>query len=488
LKFEKYEKAEFFSFFFIPLQAQSETISDLLSGTLYGRAILMKTLTKFLGGYIFFSLAFAISTTTTVIAADFYGQATTPSHSESVIAIPEVSNKLRREAGLIIAEEGEESSSGSRGRFAFKSGQSGFAAFSKSRGRFAFKPGESGFAAFSKSRGRFAFKPGESGFAAFSKSRGRFAFKTGESGFAAFSKSRGRFAFKPGESGFAAFSKSRGRFAFKPGQSGFAAFSKSRGRFAFKTGQSGFAAFSKSRGRFAFKRGESGFAAFSKSRGEAPTFENTDQNADSAEALEQPPSKIKFPVIVAPLTPSNRVGLTMTDQPSLFWYLSYWWKGDIEVTLNEFGASEPLIEDTIQPSDCHKHPIHDDLICQLRLADYDVHLKPNKDYEWFIYIVMDAEQRTSDWLASAFIRYTEPSPQLIRRLKQSPPEQQYQVYKEEGFWYDAVNHLVAQIDKQPSNLARRKQLSDWIVQEKMLNVAEFIVEGCEKCFFEIDVE
>ena len=448
----------------------------------------MKTRTKLLGGYIFVSLALAISTTTAVIAADFYAQATAPSHSESVIPIPDVSNKLRREAGLIIAEDGEESASGSRGRFAFKKGKAGFAAFSKSRGRFAFKKGKAGFAAFSKSRGRFAFKKGKAGFAAFSKSRGRFSFKKGKAGFAAFSKSRGRFAFKKGKAGFAAFSKSRGRFSFKKGKAGFAAFSKSRGRFAFKKGKAGFAAFSKSRGRFAFKRGKAGFAAFSKSRGEAPTFENTDPNAESTEALEQQSSKIEFPVVVAPLTPSDSVGLTMTDQPSLTWYLSYWWKGDLEVTLNEFGASEPLIEDTIQLSDCNKHPIHDDLVCHLRLADYDVHLKPNKDYEWFIYIVMDSEQRTSDWLASAFIRYTEPSPQLIRRLKQSPPEQQYQVYKTEGFWYDAVAHLAAQIEKQPSNQALRKHFSDWIEQEKMLNVAEFIVEGCEKCFFEIDAE
>jgi|GEM_PF-994266 len=386
----------------------------------------MKTLTILLGRCI---LAFALLTTTTVIAADFSERATGQYHSQSVIPIPDISKKMRREAGPVVAEvDEEESSSGSRGRFSFKRGKSGFAAFSQSRGRFSFKRGKSGFAAFSQSRGRFSFKRGKSGFAAFSQSRGRFAFKRGKSGFAAFSQSRGRFA---------------------------------------------------------FKRGKSGFAAFSQSRGSEQTLKKTVQNADKTEAL---PTKIRLPLIIAPLTPQRSLGLTMTDQPTLYWYMSYWWEGDLEFSLNEFGASEPIIEYTVQRNDCNKHPIQDDLICQLRLADSDVRLKPNKDYEWFVFIVMDPEQRTSDWLASAFLHYTKPSTRLTSRLEQTPLSQRYQVYKENGFWYDALDNLGVQIEKQPNNNALRKKLKVLIEQEKMLNVAEFLEEGCEECYHEIDID
>lgn len=310
----------------------------------------MKTLTILLGRCI---LAFALLTTTTVIAADFSERATGQYHSQSVIPIPDISKKMRREAGPVVAEvDEEESSSGSRGRFSFK-------------------------------------------------------------------------------------------------------------------------------------RGKSGFAAFSQSRGSEQTLKKTVQNADKTEAL---PTKIRLPLIIAPLTPQRSLGLTMTDQPTLYWYMSYWWEGDLEFSLNEFGASEPIIEYTVQRNDCNKHPIQDDLICQLRLADSDVRLKPNKDYEWFVFIVMDPEQRTSDWLASAFLHYTKPSTRLTSRLEQTPLSQRYQVYKENGFWYDALDNLGVQIEKQPNNNALRKKLKVLIEQEKMLNVAEFLEEGCEECYHEIDID
>jgi len=426
---------------------------------------------------------FSIAYTTSVVAAG----------SQSIIPIPDISNKLRREAGPIVDKvDGEESSSGSRGRFAFKKGKAGFAAFSNSRGRFAFKKGKAGFAAFSNSRGRFAFKKGKAGFAAFSNSRGRFAFKKGKAGFAAFSNSRGRFAFKKGKAGFAAFSNSRGRFAFKKGKAGFAAFSNSRGRFAFKKGKSGFAAFSNSRGRFAFKKGKSGFAAFSNSRGANQTFKD---GADQTEASIETPTKIRLPLLIAPLTPQSGAGLSMTDQPNLYWYMSYWWAGDLAFTLNEFGTDEPIIEDSIRRSDCKKYPDEgkdegkDDLICHLRLADYGVSLEPNKDYEWFVFIVMDPEQRTSDWLSSAFVRYTKPSGQLTNRLNSTPLEQRFSIYKENNFWYDAIDNLAVRIEQQPKSKSDlRKELKGLIEQEKMLNVAEFLFEGCEGCYHELGVE
>jgi hypothetical protein len=277
--------------------------------------------------------------------------------------------------------------------------------------------------------------------------------------------------------------------------------SGSRGRFAFKKGKAGFAAFSKSRGRFAFKKGKAGFAAFSKSRGQNQTEPSIEM-----------PTKIRLPLVIAPLTPQNGLGLSMTAQPNLYWYMSYWWEGDLAFTLNEFGNEfgtgepVPVIEDSIRRSDCQKYPdeanegkdAKDDLICHLRLADYGVRLEPNKDYEWFVFIVMDPEQRTSDWLSSAFVRYTQPSGQLTRRLNSTPLAQRFSIYKENDFWYDAINNLVVQIEainnlaipieQQPKNKALREKLKYWIEQEKMLNVAEFLVEGCAGCFHELGVE
>ena len=352
----------------------------------------MKLLIIFVSHCIF--VLAMLSNASTVIAADCQSTPTEP--CQSVIPIPPISKKLRREAGIVIDDEGDddaegaETSSGNRGRFAFKA-----------------------------NRGRFAFKA----------NRGRFAFKA----------NRGRFAFKA----------NRGRFAFKA----------NRGRFAFKA----------NRGRFAFKANRGSEVAL------------------KTETQKQKQETIRLPLTIAPLVPQSP-GLTVTDQPTLYWYMSYWWKGDIELTLNEFGASEPVIEHLIKRSDCDEN-INDDLICHLRLVDYDVHLKPDKDYEWFIFIVMDPEQRTSDWLASGFIRYTKPSKQLTESLKLSSLEQQYQVYKQKVLWYDAIDYLSVQIVKSHNNQALRKELATWIKQVEMPLVADYLEIGCkEDCYYEIDVE
>ena len=316
----------------------------------------MKLLIIFVSHCIF--VLAMLSNASTVIAADCQSTPTEP--CQSVIPIPPISKKLRREAGIVIDDEGDddaegaETSSGNRGRFAFKA-----------------------------NRGRFAFKA------------------------------------------------NRGRFAFKANRGS---------EVALKT-----------------------------------------------ETQKQKQETIRLPLTIAPLVPQSP-GLTVTDQPTLYWYMSYWWKGDIELTLNEFGASEPVIEHLIKRSDCDEN-INDDLICHLRLVDYDVHLKPDKDYEWFIFIVMDPEQRTSDWLASGFIRYTKPSKQLTESLKLSSLEQQYQVYKQKVLWYDAIDYLSVQIVKSHNNQALRKELATWIKQVEMPLVADYLEIGCkEDCYYEIDVE
>jgi hypothetical protein len=149
------------------------------------------------------------------------------------------------------------------------------------------------------------------------------------------------------------------------------------------------------------------------------------------------------------------------------------WDGNIEFTLNEVGAIEPILELNIGlpiNRDVHKAGMH-----HLRLADYDIHLKPAQEYEWFVAIVPDPEQRSGDLLASGTIRYVEPTAKLTRRLSQTPPEQWYKVYADEGIWYEAIVNLCEQIEKQPKNkelLMVRANLSRQVAMPKVAHYDE----------------
>ena len=285
---------------------------------------------------------------------------------------------------------------------------------------------------------------------------------------------------KVGRAGLVAFKRKVGRaglvaFKRKVGRAGLVAFKR-------KVGRAGLVAFKRKVGRaglVAFKRkvGRAGLADFKREVG--PETENITVSKRKTE-------KIKLPAIIAPLAPQSTTGLTVTAQPTLYWYMSSEWQYEMGFTLNEFGASEPLLERNIQQeTQCQPH-LQGDFICHLNLADYNVQLQPNREYEWFIFIVFDVEQRTSDWLASAAIRYELPSKPLS--LEQTSALSRYRGYQSTGFWYDDLAQLMTPIQNQPPNATFLTAADHLLEQEQMSIVAEYLQKGCQECYYEIEVE
>ncbi|MCP4700093.1 MAG: DUF928 domain-containing protein [Gammaproteobacteria bacterium] len=187
--------------------------------------------------------------------------------------------------------------------------------------------------------------------------------------------------------------------------------------------------------------------------------ERTEQEAEES---------MSFPKLIAPLAPQH-TGFTITPRPVLYWYFSEPWAGEIEFTLNEVDADKPLFRAYLPPpshSGRHAAGIH-----RLRLSDHGVRLTQNIEYEWFVAIVPDSEQRSGDLLASGTIRHFRPSGALTERLNKTPENRRHVVYAEEGIWYDAIDLLSSRIDKHPENKALRKQRAALSKQVKMSKVA-----------------
>jgi hypothetical protein len=150
---------------------------------------------------------------------------------------------------------------------------------------------------------------------------------------------------------------------------------------------------------------------------------------------------------MAPLA-SEHTGLTTNLQPVLQWYISGPWDGEIEFSLNIVKAIEPVLETKLKgPSE--------EGIYQVRLADYGVSLKPGLEYEWFLAIVTEPEERSGDFLASATIRYVEPSDKLFAQLVKTEKSRRYYVYASEGYWYDAIESVSRLIDEKSDDSVLR---------------------------------
>ena len=175
-----------------------------------------------------------------------------------------------------------------------------------------------------------------------------------------------------------------------------------------------------------------------------------------------------MPSYMAPLA-SERTGLTIKSQPVLYWYTSGPWPGQIEFTLNEPRASEPVLRTHIDG------PAKEG-ISQLALAEFNISLKPGVEYEWFIAIVSDPKERSGDFLGSATIKYVKSPTDLSNRLKKIPKNVKHHAYAREGYWYDAIEHLSKMIDATQGNAKLRNHRGALLGQVNLVKVAAYDLE------------
>ena len=178
---------------------------------------------------------------------------------------------------------------------------------------------------------------------------------------------------------------------------------------------------------------------------------------------------IPIPSFMTPLAP-EQTGLTTQSQPTLYLYISGPWPGKIEFTLNEPKAIEPV--SVININGPNKEGI-----VLINLADYDISLKLGVEYEWFIAIVSDPEERSGDFLGSATIKYVKPSGKLAHQLKNKPSGELYYDYAAAGYWYDAIEKISNMIVMNSDNSALRRHRAALFEQINLDIAAAYDLNG-----------
>lgn len=143
-------------------------------------------------------------------------------------------------------------------------------------------------------------------------------------------------------------------------------------------------------------------------------------------------------------------GLTVREQPSLYWVISNPTSLAVELTLTDPRAAEPILETTIPG------PIRAGLH-RVRLEDYGVRLEPGVSYRWYVAVIPDVRRRSKDILAGGIIERVEPSADLRDRLARVRPEELASVYAEAGLWYDALAVSSDLIERSPGEEGLRRQ-------------------------------
>lgn len=149
--------------------------------------------------------------------------------------------------------------------------------------------------------------------------------------------------------------------------------------------------------------------------------------------------------VIAP----DHVGLTTSAQPTLYWFASTAIGSDIELTIQDEGAVNPLLETRLRPT-------RDPGLTAVRLSELGVSLAPGRDYRWSISVIVDPRSRSKDIVTSGFIRRVGAASDAVASAPPVPAPSVFS-FAEHGLWYDAIALLGEQIARSPNDAALRRQ-------------------------------
>jgi hypothetical protein len=140
----------------------------------------------------------------------------------------------------------------------------------------------------------------------------------------------------------------------------------------------------------------------------------------------------------------DHTGLTISEQPILYWYLSKSTQMPMEITITHDEEINPILEiplPTPKTAGIHSY----------NLARNHIKLKPGIEYRWFVALVPDETQRSNDIISGGTIMRVEQDAVIKEKLAAaSSVLDKSLALAENGLWYDAINSISSTIKKQDS--------------------------------------
>jgi Domain of Unknown Function (DUF928) len=158
-------------------------------------------------------------------------------------------------------------------------------------------------------------------------------------------------------------------------------------------------------------------------------------------------------------------GLTVSEQPPLYWYISADVSLPVEVTIADPNGTQPLLEKSV-PTPVKRG------VQRFPLAEYGVKLAPGITYRWSVTVVPDPNRRSRDILASGTIERVEPPPGLGAKVQGASKQNLAFVYAEAGIWYDALAAISELIESSPGDAGLLRHREALLTQAGLQQVAQ----------------
>jgi len=169
---------------------------------------------------------------------------------------------------------------------------------------------------------------------------------------------------------------------------------------------------------------------------------------------------------LAVLAPQDHTGLTVQEQPVLYWYLSQETRHPVEVILTDRQSVKPLLAVRLDP------PLRPGMQ-RVPLVDYNIRLAPGVLYKWSVSLVPDPAQRSRDVMTAGTIERIELPNELRGQLAQANKITSARLYATAGIWYDAIAALSELIDTAPQDTTLQQQRAAVLEQEGLTAAAAY---------------
>ena len=169
--------------------------------------------------------------------------------------------------------------------------------------------------------------------------------------------------------------------------------------------------------------------------------------------------------VLSVLAPGH-TGLTVREQPDLYWFASDVVTNPVELTLLLEKGDAPLLEKPLPV------PLKAG-IQRVRLSDYGVKLIPGERYTWSIALVLDPKRRSKDIIAVGAIERVERTDMSPAFLATAPTTDTMYRFAADGLWYDAVMAISELIESAPADMTLRKQRVELLDQVDLPEVGSY---------------
>lgn len=167
------------------------------------------------------------------------------------------------------------------------------------------------------------------------------------------------------------------------------------------------------------------------------------------------------------LVPQNKIGRTVSEYPTLFFYLP---KTDAQ--LAEFTLLDPsgkeIYKQTFTISNL-SGVIGVSIPANKNVSPLEV----GKNYRWNFTVICDSQDRSADVFQMGTVRRVELSADIRSELEKADPRRKTAIYAENGIWQDALSNLAAARRAQPDDAVLS---ADWADLLNAVNLGKIAKE------------